>query len=221
MFQRFKVLLRTSSPRSSSLFSFKAFSTIPLPPYEKHCKLFKDQPENFTSTLTVENALEEIKSFRLLDLQGNLIADDPKIDKSLLLKIYEIMVKTEAMDNILYMAQRQGKISFYMPSFGEVAATVASTAALKDNDLLFPQYREQGSLLWRGFSILECTNQCFGNHFDLGKGRQMPVHYGSKDLNYVTVSSPLSKEFSLNQALFYYKQQHRSLKHQEQDMRLE
>jgi len=26
---------------------------------------------------------------------------------------------------------------------------------------------------------------------DLGKGKQMPVHYGSKDLNIVKVSSPL------------------------------
>ena len=27
---------------------------------------------------------------------------------------------------------------------------------------------------------------------DGGKGRQMPVHYGSKELNMLTVSSPLS-----------------------------
>jgi len=32
-----------------------------------------------------------------------------------------------------------------------------------------------------------------GNGQDAGKGRQMPVHYGSRDLNNVTVSSPLSK----------------------------
>lgn len=29
---------------------------------------------------------------------------------------------------------------------------------------------------------------------DKGKGKQMPVHYGSKDLNYVTISSPLSTQ---------------------------
>jgi 2-oxoisovalerate dehydrogenase E1 component alpha subunit len=34
-----------------------------------------------------------------------------------------------------------------------------------------------------------------GNVVDAGKGRQMPVHYGSKELNNVTVSSPLSMNF--------------------------
>jgi len=35
------------------------------------------------------------------------------------------------------------------------------------------------------------ANQLAGNHLDLGDGKQMPVHYGSKDLNICTVSSPL------------------------------
>ena len=34
-------------------------------------------------------------------------------------------------------------------------------------------------------------NQCYSNELDLGKGRQMPVHYGSKELNFQTISSPL------------------------------
>ena len=203
MFKKLSLLTR-------SLPLLRSFSTAPpppIPPYEKHCKVFKDLPEKYTHSLRMEKDLSELKAFRLIDLQGNLLAHDPKLDRNLMLKIYEIMVKTEAMDNILYMAQRQGKISFYMPSLGEVACTVASTAALKNKDLLFPQYREQGSLLWRGFSIVECANQCFGTQKDLGKGRQMPVHYGSKDLNYVTVSSPLSN-FYLNGSrsnVFFFK----------------
>lgn len=51
-----------------------------------------------------------------------------------------------------------------------------------------------GVLLWRGFSIDECINQCFGNKKDAGKGKQMPIHYGSKDHYYVTVSSPLGTQ---------------------------
>jgi len=37
-------------------------------------------------------------------------------------------------------------------------------------------------------------NQCFGNVDDLGKGKQMPVHYGSKNHNFVTISSPLTTQ---------------------------
>lgn len=37
-------------------------------------------------------------------------------------------------------------------------------------------------------------NQCFGNVDDLGKGKQMPVHYGSKNHNFVTLSSPLTTQ---------------------------
>lgn len=57
---------------------------------------------------------------------------------------------------------------------------------------LILQYREAGVLLWRGFTVQECTNQCFGNKDDKGKGRQMPVHYGSNKHNVITISSPLA-----------------------------
>jgi len=37
-------------------------------------------------------------------------------------------------------------------------------------------------------------NQCYGNCLDEGKGKQMPIHYGSRDLSFVTISSPLSTQ---------------------------
>jgi hypothetical protein len=51
-----------------------------------------------------------------------------------------------------------------------------------------------GVLMWRGFSVDQFINQCFGNCEDEGKGRQMPVHYGSKDHHFVTISSPLTTQ---------------------------
>lgn len=36
--------------------------------------------------------------------------------------------------------------------------------------------------------------QCFGNHKEPGKGRQMPIHYGSAALNFHTISSPLATQ---------------------------
>ena len=37
-------------------------------------------------------------------------------------------------------------------------------------------------------------DQCYGNVSDEGKGRNMPVHYGSTEFNYVTISSPLATQ---------------------------
>lgn len=65
---------------------------------------------------------------------------------------------------------------------------------LQPEDTVFAQYREQGVLLWRGFSLQQAADQCFSNEGDLGKGRQMPVHYGSRALNYQTISSPLATQ---------------------------
>ena len=51
-----------------------------------------------------------------------------------------------------------------------------------------------GVLVWRGFPLDSFMNQCFGNCDDEGKGKQMPIHYGSRNLNFVTISSPLATQ---------------------------
>lgn len=52
----------------------------------------------------------------------------------------------------------------------------------------------QGIFLWRGYSIKRMADQCYGNMRDSGKGRQMPVHYGAKELSLPTISSPLGTQ---------------------------
>jgi len=116
--------------------------------------------------------------------------------------MYKDMTLLNQMDNILYESQRQGRISFYMTNYGEEAAQIGSIAALRDDDLVFGQYREAGVLVYRGMSLDLFMNQCYGNNLDLGKGKQMPVHYGNKDLHFVTISSPLTTQ--LPQGMIYY-----------------
>lgn len=41
------------------------------------------------------------------------------------------------LDTIMYEAQRQGRISFYMPNHGESAAQLGSAHALNPKDLVF------------------------------------------------------------------------------------
>jgi len=108
--------------------------------------------------------------------------------------MYTSMVKLQTMDQIFYDAQRQGRISFYMQSAGEEAIHIGSASAISKEDMVFAQYREAGVLLWRGFTMQQFADQCFTNEDDCSGGRQMPVHYGSADLNFQTISSPLTTQ---------------------------
>ena len=48
--------------------------------------------------------------------------------------------------------------------------------------------------MYRGFTLEQFMDQCYGNTADQGKGRQMPIHYGTADLNFVTISSTLATQ---------------------------
>ena len=62
---------------------------------------------------------------------------------------------------------------------------------------LFSHHRRaprSGVLMYRGYTLEDFCNQCFSNAADPGKGKQMPIHYGSTDLRFVTISSPLATQ---------------------------
>lgn len=102
----------------------------------------------------------------------------------------------------MFDAQRQGRLSFYMVinqsktvqgsqlivdqvSAGEEGIAVGSASALSPEDVVFAQYRETGVFQQRGFTLENFMSQLFANRKDNGKGRNMPVHYGSRKLNIV------------------------------------
>lgn len=146
----------------------------------------------FSTECEFRTSNPKFKCFRVMDLGGNII--NPKfenIEKDKALKIFKTMVQIHEADVRLNMAQREGKISFYMTCTGEEASTTASIAALDDEDVIFPQYREAAGLLYRGITMQEILHQLASNELDVGKGRQMPMHFGWKKVHYQTVSSPL------------------------------
>ena len=98
------------------------------------------------------------------------------------------------MDLLMFEAQRQGRLSFYMVSAGEEGIAIGSASALHPSDVIFTQYRESGVYLQRGFTLAQFMNQLFANSSDNGLGRNMPVHYGSKELNIHTISSTLATQ---------------------------
>ncbi|KAI0712671.1 branched-chain alpha-keto acid dehydrogenase E1-alpha subunit [Earliella scabrosa] len=146
---------------------------------------------------SVVEAGKQIPTYRVIDGTGRPIegAEVPEMDKEFARNIYQHMTQLPIVDETIYNLQRQGRIAFYLTSYGEEATIIGSAAALAPDDEVLAQYRESGVLLWRGFGIDGLINQCYGTHLDTcTKGKQMPAHYGSKELHYHTISSPLATQ---------------------------
>jgi 2-oxoisovalerate dehydrogenase E1 component alpha subunit len=144
----------------------------------------------------ITKGVVDIPMLQILSAEGELIekAVEPDLSKEEALKIFNTMHYIRVLDERMVGAQRQGRISFYLASTGEEAASVASAAALSDDDMVMSQYREQGALAYRGYTTEQFMNQMFSNKDDPNKGRQMPIHYGDKPLNFMTISSPLGTQ---------------------------
>ncbi|EXJ54127.1 2-oxoisovalerate dehydrogenase E1 component, alpha subunit [Cladophialophora yegresii CBS 114405] len=153
----------------------------------------------FTSQMRFQNPAEEMAmpTYRIMDADGNIVdntRDPQSASDAEITQWYRNMLTVSIMDLIMFDAQRQGRTSFYMVSAGEEGIAVGSASALTPEDVCFLQYREQGVLVQRGFTLKEMMSQLFANKDDHGKGRNMPVHYGSGKLNVHTVSSPLATQ---------------------------
>ena len=86
--------------------------------------------------------------FRLLDPEapGQLVAGATEAqaaeaaDPATARAMYETMLTVQALDDVFYMAQRQGRVSFYLQAAGEEGATVGAAAGLASEDEMFLQY---------------------------------------------------------------------------------
>ncbi|PXW75928.1 branched-chain alpha-keto acid dehydrogenase E1 component [Blastomonas natatoria] len=133
---------------------------------------------------------------RVLDEEHQAVGPwDPRLPAETLLKILRTMALTRAFDERLYRAQRQGKTSFYMKCTGEEATSVSAAAAMQGDDMVFPSYRQQGILMWRGYPLVEMVNQIYSNAGDKLKGRQLPIMYSVPELSFFTISGNLTTQY--------------------------
>ncbi len=117
---------------------------------------------------------------------------DPKLSDSKLKQIYHSMTLTRAFDTKCLSLQRQGRIGFYVPCAGQEAAQIGSTCALQEEDWVLPTYRDTGVAIFRGVPIPLLFAHLLGNSSDEMKGRQMPNHWGYKEINFVSVAATIA-----------------------------
>ena len=123
-------------------------------------------------------------------------SSDPRLNAAELRKLYETMVKTRLLDERLVSLQRQGRIGFHVGSRGEEGAICAAALGMREQDWLFPCYRELGAALLRGFDLQRFVDNMFGNARDVVRGRQMPDHFTARAQRYASVSSPVGTQIT-------------------------
>ena len=112
------------------------------------------------------------------------------------LRIYEVMRLARAVDERMWLINRQGRAPFVISCQGQEGAQVGTAAALRPGyDWVAPYYRDAGVVLWFGMTARDQMLSFFARREDPNSGgRQMPGHFGSRRLHIVTGGSPVATQ---------------------------
>jgi 2-oxoisovalerate dehydrogenase E1 component alpha subunit len=102
---------------------------------------------------------------QLIDPDGRVTAAGTEygIDLALARRLHRDMVLARRLDHEALALQRQGELNLWLMCWGQEAAQVGSVQALRDDDMVFPSYREHAAALARGISPAELLLQWRGS----------------------------------------------------------
>ena len=119
------------------------------------------------------------------------------LDGQRLVDAYKVMTRSRMLDKKMLVLLKQGKSYFHIGCMGHEAVQTAAAFALKPRtDWAYPYYRGQALALGLGMTDVEPLLSFLARADDPNSGgRQMPQHYGHKDLNIPSQSSPTGTQF--------------------------
>jgi 2-oxoisovalerate dehydrogenase E1 component alpha subunit len=98
---------------------------------------------------------QQFPMIQVMNHEGHLLLPEyrQQITKELVMTFYRHLIRTRTFDRKCVSLQRQGRIGTYAPYEGQEACQVGSALALKEDDWLFPTYRDHGATMTFGHSL--------------------------------------------------------------------
>ena len=117
--------------------------------------------------------------------------------KKQIIEVYRKMALSRKLDDKMLILLKQGKSFFHIGASGHEAAQLAAAEVIKPGeDWSFPYYRDGAYCIGLGMTAREQLLSFLAKAADPNSGgRQMPQHYGHKDLRIVSQSSPTGTQF--------------------------
>jgi 2-oxoisovalerate dehydrogenase E1 component alpha subunit len=112
------------------------------------------------------------------------------------LDMYRTMVMARLCDEAQFRLNRQGKAPFVVPVSGHEGCQIGTAWPYQPGkDVFVPYYRDMGVCLTVGMTPRDVFLGVFGKRDDPSSGgRQMPAHWGQRDLNIISGSSPIATQ---------------------------
>ncbi len=115
----------------------------------------------------------------------------------LLVDLYTQLLKPRLIEEKMLLLLRQGKISKWFSGIGQEAISVGCTAALQQDEKIFPMHRNLGVFTSRQMPLDRLFCQWQGKKNGYTKGRDRSFHFGSNEHNIVGMISHLGPQLSL------------------------